>query len=55
MPKYTVKLYCIVETTVNADSIEDVIGRVCDLNQFDINQFPHVISEIDDVIEVEEV
>ncbi|WNY73961.1 hypothetical protein H2512_11155 [Pasteurella multocida] len=55
MPKYAVRLYCLVETTVNADNMEDVTNRVCDLNQFDINQLPHVISQIDDVVEVEEM
>ncbi len=55
MAKYVVRLYCLVEATVEADNIDDVTERVCDLNQFDINQVPHQITEIDDVIEVEEL
>ncbi len=49
MAKYVVRLYCLVEATVEADNIDDVTERVCDLNQFDINQVPHQITEIDDV------
>ncbi|HEH9717244.1 TPA: hypothetical protein SIC70_002149 [Pasteurella multocida] len=55
MPKYVARIWCLVEATVKADSIEEVTERVCDLNQFDINQVPHFISEIDEVMEVEEL
>ena len=55
MKKYIVRMYCLVECQVDAESIEDVTERVCDLNQFDINQIPHQITEIDDVVEVEEM
>ncbi|MDY4480270.1 MAG: hypothetical protein SPE33_09620 [[Pasteurella] aerogenes] len=55
MKKYIVRMYCLVECRVDAESIEDVTERVCDLNQFDINQIPHQITEIDDVVEVEEM
>ncbi|HDR1902467.1 hypothetical protein ABWF10_10770 [Pasteurella multocida] len=55
MAKYIVRLYCLVEATVEAENIDDVMNRTCDLNQFDINQVPHQITEIDDVIEVEEL
>lgn len=53
MKKYIVRMYCLVECRVDAESIEDVTERVCDLNQFDINQIPHQITEIDEVVEVE--
>lgn len=55
MAKYVVRLYCLVEATVEADNINDVTERVCDLNQFDINQVQHQVTEIDDVVEVEEI
>ncbi|WP_204204308.1 hypothetical protein [Mannheimia massilioguelmaensis] len=55
MKKYIVRMYCLVESQVKAENIEDVTECVCDLNQFDINQIPHQIIEIDDVVEVEEM
>ncbi|MGC6392546.1 hypothetical protein ACMXZF_00955 [Pasteurella multocida] len=54
MPKYAVRLYCLVEAVVDAEKMEDVMN-VCDLNQFDINNVKHQITEIDDVMEVEEL
>lgn len=55
MAKFIVRLYCMVECQVDAESIEDVTERVCDLNQFDINNVKHQVIEIDDVVEVEEM
>lgn len=55
MPKFTVRLYGMVECAVEADCIENVMDIVCDLNQFDINKLPHQITEIDDVVEIEEI
>ncbi|MGC7559566.1 hypothetical protein [Pasteurella sp. PK-2025] len=52
MAKYAVRFYCLVEAVVEASSLEDVTERVCDLNQFDINNVQHQITEIDDVVEV---
>ncbi|WP_168693916.1 hypothetical protein ABI424_001290 [Histophilus somni] len=54
MPKFITRFYCLVECTVEAEKIEDVTDVICDLNQFDINKLPHQITEIDDVVEVEE-
>lgn len=55
MAKFIVRLYCMVECQVDAENIEDVTDRVCDLNQFDINKTPHQVTEIDDVVEIEEM
>ncbi|HDR1252725.1 TPA: hypothetical protein QB269_000945 [Pasteurella multocida] len=54
MPKYAVRLYCLVEAVVDAEKMEDVMN-VCDLNQFDINNVKHQITEINDVMEIEEL
>ncbi|MFP4733336.1 hypothetical protein [Pasteurella multocida] len=54
MAKYAVRFYCLVEAVVDAENMEDVMN-VCDLNQFDINNVKHQITQIDDVIEVEEL
>lgn len=54
MPKYVARLYCMVEVTVEAESISEALNKL-DLNEIDVNAMPHVITEIDDVIETEEV
>lgn len=54
MAKFTMRFYALVECCVEVENIEDVMN-ICDLNQFNINQLPHQIIEIDDVVEVEEV
>lgn len=54
MAKYLVRLYCMVEVPVEADNIKQALDA-CDLNNNDINQIPHVITEVYDVVEVEPV
>ncbi|AKO30279.1 lipoprotein [[Haemophilus] ducreyi] len=54
MAKYLVRLYGMVELPIEAETIEAAL-EVCDLNNNDINMLPHVITEVYDVIEVEEV
>lgn len=54
MPKYVARLYCMVEVTVEAESISEALNKL-DLNEIDVNAMPHVITEIDDVIETEEI
>lgn len=54
MKKYIARFYCLVEAVVEAESNEQVLEK-CDLNTFDVNNLPHKIVEIDDVVEVEEV
>ncbi|ACA32311.1 hypothetical protein [Histophilus somni] len=52
--KYLVRVYGMVEITMEAESIEQAMAQ-CDLNTLDLNKLPHQITEIDDVVEVEEV
>lgn len=52
--KYLVRLYGMIEITLEAESIEQAAEK-CDLNTLDLNKLPHQITEIDDVVEVEEV
>lgn len=54
MAKYIARFYCLVECTVEADSNEQVL-EMGDLNVCDVNAIPHTITEIDDVVEVQEV
>lgn len=54
MPKYVARLYCMVEVTVEAESISEALNKL-DLNEIDVNAMPHVITEIDDVVETEEI
>ncbi|WP_204352540.1 hypothetical protein [Aggregatibacter kilianii] len=54
MPKYIARLYCMVEVTVEAENIEEV-NTLIDLNEVNVDEFPHVITEIDDVVEIEEL
>ena len=54
MAKYVARFYCLVEAVVEAENNEQVLDK-CDLNTFNINNIPHTITEIDDVVEVEEV
>ncbi|CDF98171.1 Putative uncharacterized protein [Avibacterium paragallinarum JF4211] len=44
----------MVEITVEAESIEQAAEK-CDLNTLDLNKLPHQITEIDEVVEVEEL
>ena len=54
MAKYIARFYCLVEDVVEAESNEQVLD-MCDLNVCDVNKLPHTITEITDVVEVEEV
>lgn len=54
MAKYIARLYCVVEVELEADNIEEV-PDMCDLNITDMSALPCIITEIDDVIEVEPV
>ena len=54
MAKFVARFYCLVEAFVEAESNEHVLA-LCDLNVCDVNKLPHTITEIDDVVEVEEV
>ena len=54
MAKFVARFYCLVEAVVEAESNEQVL-ELCDLNVCDVNKLPHTITEIDDVVEVEEV
>lgn len=54
MPKYVARLYCMVEVTVEEESISEALNKL-DLNEIDVNAMPHVITEIDDVVETEEI
>ena len=54
MAKYIARFYCLVECTSEAESNEQVL-KMCDLNGCDVKTSPHTITEIDDVVEVQEV
>ncbi|KYK78338.1 hypothetical protein [Aggregatibacter actinomycetemcomitans] len=54
MAKYIARLYCMVEVTVEAASQSEALNKL-DLNEIDVNTMPHTITEIDDVIEAEEI
>lgn len=54
MPKYVARLYCMVEVTVEAEFISEALNKL-DLNEIDVNAMPHTITEIDDVVETEEL
>lgn len=54
MNKYVVRVYGIVEIKMEAESIEQAMEQ-CDLNLLDLNKLPHQITEIDEVIEAEEI
>ncbi|WP_165381799.1 hypothetical protein [Avibacterium paragallinarum] len=51
--KYLVRLYGMIEITVEAESLED--ATECDLNSLDLNAMPHHIIDTDEVVEVEEL
>ncbi|QOF67317.1 hypothetical protein IFE17_09820 [Actinobacillus sp. GY-402] len=53
MPKYIIRAECMVEFTVEADTIED--AQDLDLNLTELDKMPHEITEIYDVIEAEEL
>lgn len=64
MAKYLVRLYCTVEVPVEAENMQQAMDAcdlnnqamdACDLNNNDLNQMPHVITEVYDVVEVEPV
>ncbi|MGY6090600.1 hypothetical protein ACWX9Y_10600 [Avibacterium paragallinarum] len=52
--KYLVRVYGMIEITLEAESIEQAAEK-CDLNTLDLNKLPHQITEIDEVVEVEEL
>lgn len=54
MPKYLARLYCTVEVPIEADNIEQAMQRA-DLTSDEVNNLPHSIIEIDDVMEMEEL
>ena len=54
MAKFVARFYCLVEAVVEAESNEQVL-ELCDLNVCDVNKLPHTITELDDVVEVEDV
>lgn len=54
MAKYLVRLDCTVEFAVEAENMQQAM-EACDLNNNDLNQMPHVITEVYDVVEVEPV
>lgn len=55
MPKFIVRMECLVEIIVEAESIDDVKNRVCDLNNDELSCMPKNITEIYDVFEVEQI
>lgn len=57
MNKYAVRVYGMVEITVEAESFRQAM-EMCDLNNLEalaLNKFPHQIMAIDDLVEVEEL
>ena len=54
MAKYVALFYCLLEAVVEAESNEQFLD-ICYLNVCDVNKLPHTITEINDVVEVEEV
>lgn len=52
MAKYLVRLDCTVEFAIEAENMQQAM-EVCDLNNNDLNQMAHLITEVYDVIEVE--
>lgn len=54
MAKYLVRLYCTVEVPVEAENMQQAMDA-CDLNNNDLNQMAHFITEVYDVVEVEPV
>ena len=52
MAKFTVRFYCLVEAVIEAENQQQALIK-CDLNEYDVNQSSHTITEIDDVVEVE--
>ncbi len=55
MKKFVMRMECLVEIQVEADSIEAVKEKYCDLNTDELDNLPKAITEIYDVFEVEEV
>lgn len=54
MAKYLVRLNCVVELPIEAENMEMALDA-CDLNNANLSQMPHIITEVYDVIEAEEV
>jgi hypothetical protein len=54
MAKYLVRLDCTVEFAIEAENMQQAMDA-CDLNNNDLNQMAHLITEVYDVIEVEPV
>jgi len=54
MAKYLVRLDCTVEFAVEAENMQQAM-EACDLNNNNLNQISHVITEVYDVVEVEPV
>jgi len=44
----------MVEVTVEAETPSEALNKL-DLNEIDVNAMPHTITEIDDVVETEEI
>lgn len=55
MPKFTVRMYCLVECDVEAESIDEVIESVLEMNGDEIDSLPRQIIDVRDILEVEEV
>lgn len=54
MAKYLVRLDCTVEFAIEAENMQQAMDA-CDLNDNDLTQMAHIITEVYDVIEVEPV
>lgn len=54
MAKYLVRLDCTVEFAIEAENMQQAMDA-CDLNNNDLTQMAHIITEVYDVIEVEPV
>jgi putative uncharacterized protein (fragment) len=48
------EICCMVEVTVEAETPSEALNKL-DLNEIDVNAMPHTITEIDDVVETEEI
>ncbi|WP_167332840.1 hypothetical protein [Gallibacterium genomosp. 1] len=51
--KYLVRVYGVIEIAVEAESIEQ--AAECDLSCLDLNAMPHHITEIAEIVEIEEL
>ena len=55
MAKYVIRMECLVEICIEADDIEQAKDRVCDLNNDELTNLNKTVTEIYDVVEIEEV